>query len=209
MKVFTMVLVFIGLCLTSFKSQDYLTSPTVYLSEFGSLVKIFKEENQTFNYLALFYFLVSGPVQFSVSILFDILLVRKAKQILRSKREFVERNAPNIDRLTAVELAKIKKFKEKEKSLNKMLLFNFIIFSICRVPELLLYNSYYIIKMTQPDAMLNICFQNDICLLVADAIKYLYLLSYSLNIFFHYKFNKTFKLAFKHLFSRKKSKNII
>lgn len=138
----------------------------------------------------LIHYLLNDAILLFFNLTVDILLVKIIKKDLSAKKVLLVKlnNGGDDEKQTE----KYNNIIEAEKNTNKMIIYTFMMYLICRFPELLLY-----IYMILPDLDLN---KSRFMRLVApSAVEYLYVISYTTNIFFYFKFNKKFRSAFKNI----------
>ena len=124
------------------------------------------------------------------------------KKNLKSKRNLLER----LNRLDEKEE---KKISEIETSTNKMVIYSFILNFFCRIPELAFKMFLIVIKYPKFEFNISSSFHFNIfshvhlfcilylCSILDNICQFLYIFNYITNIFFFYKFNRTFREGFK------------
>ena len=109
---------------------------------------------------------------------------------------------------TSTKKKKLEEIQTAQANANKLIIYTFLIYMLCRLPELAFYVFLLFLKSDDVFSLsfTSIC-QTSICYLARNCIQYLYMLSYTTNIFFYYKFNKPFRFGLKLLFKSKKKVN--
>jgi len=85
---------------------------------------------------------------------------------------------------------KMEKIDAAEKNTNRMIIFTLIVYTFCRLPELVCY--FFLIF---PFYSIVLIFSHGP--LIINLIQCLFVLSYSTNFFFYFHFNKSFNEGFK------------
>ena len=127
----------------------------------------------------------------------DILLVRKIKVNLESKRALYlrDKTEQQIDTDPNNIIKDILKELEKaEKAANRMIVFSLVVNFFCRLPELALY-------LIQSIPFYYDYFVFGLFPLLINIIEYLYNISYIFNFLFFFKYNKKFRKSFRNLLS--------
>ena len=134
-----------------------------------------------------------------LNLLVDILLVRIIKRDLKFKKEIIDKlnRSSSAKEKSKSEQAKYKTIIEADKNTNKMIVYSFLLYLICRLPELCLY--FYFIFSNRYNAFVMHSFGP----VAINVVEYMFVLSYSFNLLFYYKFNKNFRDAFKNFFTLK------
>ena len=153
-------------------------------------------------YLPPLYFLHYFFNDFLVLVLnlfIDIKLVSiiksNLKEQLKVKEDLLRIQSPKH----MTKLRKILKYKRKvEKKSNAMIIATLFVYFFCRIPELLGNIFFYYFGLLS--SFENRCAEVSLCYLLDNSIEYLYMLSYSTNIVFYYKFNSFFKKGFRQFF---------
>ncbi len=144
------------------------------------------------------HYLLNDFILLLINLLIDIFLVRHIKYDLNKKKEFLTKSMNQIEDAETKQscMKNINKINAAEANTNRMIIFTLIVYSFCRMPELIVYG--FLINPTYSDS--------DSFLLgplLINIIQYLYVVSYSTNLFFYLKFNSQFKEGFLNLFYSK------
>ena len=149
-------------------------------------------------FIYCFHYILNDFILLLINLIIDIRLVILIRKDLNSKKGFALKNFnQNNHQLNEILKNKLNKTLDEihlaEINTNKMIIYSFILYLFCRLPELCLYfylilcgtNINFIIHSFGPVAI--------------NLVEYIYVLSYSFNLFFYFKFNKNFRDAFKNL----------
>ena len=152
--------------------------------------------NQDKTYLAIYliHFLFNDFILLIANFLVDIFLVKNMRSLLKKKKEFNRKIYHESNKKNQEALSNLKEIKSSEKSTNKMLIYSFVTFFFCRFPELCVY-----LYLATPFYNQTIIY--NFAPMLINIIHYLYILSYSTNLFFYKKFNHYFRDAFYRAFS--------
>ena len=135
-----------------------------------------------------------------VNFIIDIKLVMVIKEDLKKKLRFMTTNESSQGQNSRTESI-LKKKKSVENKSNMMIILNFFTYLLCRVPELL--GKIFFYFSDDPNFTLSgfkSCTLEIFCYLLSNTIEYLYMLSYSFNIFFYYHFISNFRTGFRRIF---------
>jgi hypothetical protein len=148
------------------------------------------------------HYILNDFVILVINLIVDICLVREIKRDVTKKQEFRHKEEVlNNFVKTPSHSETSTDIKKLESKANAMIVMTLVVYLFCRLPELgstfffvyfSMYLNYYKVY----------CFNVNFCYLLSNTIDYLYMVSYSTNIFFYYKFNKNFKRGFKAFFKR-------
>ena len=139
------------------------------------------------------HYLLNDSVLLLLNFVIDLKLFFVIRRDLATKRFNIEQRNSSKSTAGSKSLDDIEK---SESNINKMVIYSFLVYLICRVPELVFYLHLLFIENNQLRYFDYYTFcQISLCYLLINLIQYLYMLSYLTNIFFYYKFNKTFRLA--------------
>ena len=107
-------------------------------------------------------------------------------------------------------LEKLRRLKNVSDQTDRMIIFSLVLNAFYRLPEFFFFIHFYFFKVPESlselqlyQTYLTMC-DMYICELWLSISDFLYLLSYSFNIIFYFKFNKSFRDGFKNLFGLKK-----
>ena len=134
-----------------------------------------------------------------------VVVKRNLGQKLLNKKGLMKGDKSNSEVATRQFLKEEKKKTSVERKMNAMIIINLIIYTFCRLPELIgvfIIFFYHSIENDMPDCQFVL-----MCNLVSDSIEYLYMLSYIFNIFLYFKFTLYFHEGFLNFFVRKSAKN--
>ena len=154
------------------------------------------------HFFYFFHYILNDFVLLTINLTIDILLVKEIKKDLKLKLETKKKTSTNENRLNDF-------LKEKSKIEHKstlMIIFSFIIYLICRLPELVNIFFVYFIHSYNLLTLHNYCSDLRLCYLLSNTIEFFYTLSYMFNIFIYYNFNKNFRNGFKTFFHFKNNK---
>ena len=93
---------------------------------------------------------------------------------------------------------KLYEIAKTERNTNKMIIYSLILYTFCRLPELCLY--LYLIIVSEASSFIYAAFGP----VAINIVEYMYVVSYSFNLLFLFKFNKNVKQTFKSIFSKQK-----
>ena len=91
---------------------------------------------------------------------------------------------------------------EAQKKTDKLIIFSAIVYVLTRLPELLATIFFYFFLLNYAHEFIK-CSTSVFCYFFSNLIEYLYMISYSTNIYFYYKFNRSFEKNFKIFFHLK------
>ena len=143
-----------------------------------------------------------------VNIIIDLFMVKIAKGHLKTKRATV-RNAyyklKNRD-LKAIQMKKLKEVHKSNNNMTKLIVYQLVVYAVCRLPEVIFYLHFTIIDIEKQDVLYwmkysELCYIY-LCPVFINIIQFLFMLSYLSNIYFYFLFNKQFKKGFKYFFTR-------
>lgn len=142
-----------------------------------------------FMIIYLIHYLLNDALFLSLNFIVDILLVIHIRKALNQKKLLLKKlnHKNNQEKYNCILKA--------EHNTNKMLIYTFIMYIICRFPELVLY-----IFLIIPDYDSNKSrFHRLVAPSAISVVQYLYVLAYTTNIFFYFKFNKLFQRSLKNI----------
>ena len=131
-----------------------------------------------------------------INIVIDILLVKLIRRDLRIKLNFsINSLSIKPDHMKKT----LEEVKKAEENTNKMIIFLFLIYFLCRIPELIFSIILLFRFIKIKDTFFKMC-SLTVCQLLNNIIQYTYMLSYITNIFFYIKFNRPFRHGLKCFF---------
>lgn len=149
---------------------------------------------------SLVHYILNNLVFILLNLIIDLLLVLQMRKQLKVKAINAKAFHKSSSRKNSLILSnKLNEILKAETELNKMILYMFLIYLICRLPELfsfLVLKERLLFKVTS-----YIYTARYIYSLQTNIVHFFYLVSYLFNIFFYYKFNKFFRQAFKLTFA--------
>ena len=89
---------------------------------------------------------------------------------------------------------------EAEVNCNKLVIYTGLIYLLFRLPELV--NAavpLYTVSQDQDSFYQFLCIRASLCIYLNNIIQYMYIISYSVNTFFYFKFNKPFRQSVKRI----------
>lgn len=89
-----------------------------------------------------------------------------------------------------------------EEKINRIIVANLMVYTVCRLPELTLMVAIYFFDL-RDTIFEGQCSVLKICYLLSDSIQYLYMISYITNIYFYYRFNSNFEKSLRKLLNLK------
>ena len=126
----------------------------------------------------------------------DVFLISVIRKDIRLKAKFTR----NLDESQSKSAKNDEKLLIIEKKTNQMIAASLIVYTFCRLPELVIavFTHYYrTIKISfffGADVLSVVdCSLMSLCYLLSNIADYLYMISYSTNIYFFYQFNKNFR----------------
>ena len=144
-------------------------------------------QNVAFNFVLLILF----------TLFIDALLVRQTKANLKTKKEFLKRMLKESTGKSRQDLLKqLNDIKQATLIANQLLMFQMAMILFCRAPELLI--QLFMITPLFHDLRIA-----SFGLALTNLAKFFSLIPYLFNFFFYFKFNRSFRIAFKTLFSFK------
>lgn len=180
------------------------------------IVQIMEKPKERAYFLAFYltHYILNDAILLLVNFLCDIFLVIIIRKDLNSKKILFAKfngqqqpssttssSSPNSEQ-SKKEQEKYNSILKAEKNTNKMIVYTFLMYLMCRFPELILY--IFMILPSTDNNKSNTLIRNRFMRLAApsaiNTVEYLYIISYTLNLFFYHKFNKKFQNAFKNLF---------
>ena len=148
----------------------------------------------------IFHYVINDFFLYAFNLIVDILLVRKIRGDLKFKKTFLKENFNKNCNQNSVLLKKfndgLNEIAKAERGTNKLLIYSFFVYTFCRFPELCFYLYILLADKSQQFIM------HTLGPLTINVVEYLYIVSYSFNLFFYFKFNKNFRDAFKNLFGK-------
>ena len=143
----------------------------------------------------LLQYIFNDFVLLLINLIFDIKLVKSIKAGLRQKTKFLHAHETEGESQAKNQKILIQN-QTVEKKANHMILVNLLIYCFCRLPELIA--RFYFVFHHDTDLIYDKssdCSLEIICYLLSNTIQYLYMLSYSFNIFLYYNFITDFRQA--------------
>ena len=150
------------------------------------------------------HYIINDFLLLFVNLAVDFCLVAHIRCDLKKKERFSLKTTKS-----KIEIEKKQKEKiSAENKTNKMIAYQIILFGICRLPELVYYFHFFFLSTEFSGGPVRssyeyYCFYLSLCYLASDLIQYVYIVSYAINAYFFYKFNKPFRHGFKNYFNRK------
>ena len=142
------------------------------------------------------HYAINDGLALLLNLIIDVMLVVHIRSDLSKKLEISGHSGKK-------EIEKKKKEKETtERKMNKMIVYQLILYFFCRLPELVFYAHFLFLKLPTDLTVFDFpyiffCCESSFCSLLLNVIQYVYMVSYSLNVYFMYQFNKTFRTALK------------
>ena len=167
---------------------------------------IVDKNSEWFKVLYLFHYILNDFVLLVANLTVDIFLVREIKAKLRVKKKFnlklLQQTSSSSTETTfntyRSHISKvIEKISETEKNVDKLVIYSFMVYFLFRFPEIITF-IFFTTPFYTEEAMFTFG------PLLINSIEFLYLISYTTNIFFNLKFNKPFRMSFRNLFNIKK-----
>ena len=178
-----------------------LDSPTAFMINSFQLKKFWY-----LSALYLFHYIFNDILLLTVNLIIDIKLVTVIKSDLLEKFRLKANLFEGDSTTRFLKFKNDLKYKKKvENKANSMIIASFVVYVICRLPELLGVLYFYNNSIFSVQAYY--CAKELLCYLIDDSIDYLYMLSYSTNIMFYYKFNSFFQRGFRRFFGLKIKEN--
>lgn len=151
-------------------------------------------ESAWFLYSYIMHYAINDILLLFINFLIDL----KLFIVLRGHLVVKRRNIQLCNLTQAKKLAEIRK---AESNSNKLVIYSFIVYLICRLPELVFYTHLLFVHDNSIDYFDYYTFcESSICYLFVNCIHFLYMLSYLSNILIYYELNKTFRHALKKYF---------
>jgi hypothetical protein len=177
-----------------------------------NMILMFDEplKNWWFFSIYSFHYFLNDVLFLLINFFVDLFLVKNIRQNLKKKKEILKKsfestkaNSQHQQSIQARKsyLKKMEKINAAEKNTNRMIIFTLIVYAFCRLPELFCY--LVLIIQVFPEETIYYTYGP----LMINLIQCMFVLSYSTNFFFYFKFNKTFNEGFKEFFSFIYSKN--
>lgn len=178
----------------------------IYEFNFGSVYKpsmesdypnrfmiTYKKPFNLVHFLYFFHYIFNDLVLWLVNAVIDYCLIIIVKSNLRKKEKISQRMGVNSQ--SAKKKSQLND--EIRNQTNKIIIASLVVYSFCRLPELVAYLFFYFMFYTDGTAS---CYDFYLCYFLANVIEYFYMLSYSANIYLYYQFNKNFRKNFVKLF---------
>ena len=187
-------------CLCKF--FEYTTEPKTNASiEYPSLDIIFQRSSFAFSAAYIVHYVLNDLIILCLNFFIDLLLLLTIRKDLTIKRH----NLVGMTAAVASIDTRLDLINKTEKKTNRMPIYTLIVYVFCRFPELIVYLHLMFIRNLSADQLdydyYSMCLIS-ICILLANIIQYLYMLSYIANLFFYFKFNRSFRRGFKVCFGR-------
>ena len=186
------------------KIFEYRTKGNYYSQlEFPSLnmFDLIESKHWFIVFIYLFHYIFNDFFLLILNLIIDIRLVILVRRDLSTKRRFAIKNfnsnkSSNVSTVLEKNLKKtLDEISVAEKNTNKMIIYSFIVYLLCRLPELCLY--FYLILCDESIVFVI----HSLGPVAINVVECMYVLSYSFNLFFYFKFNKNFRDAFKNFFN--------
>ena len=141
-----------------------------------------------------------------IQMVLDYSLVREIRKGIREKykihKKLIKLNCASFQATTAVKTnqQRIRNIEERTRDdetinkTNKIIIFNFVIYSLCRLPELVAQVIIYCLPFD--NAIWFKCNYMVLCYILLNIIDNLYLISYIFNVYLYCKFNRKFRKNF-------------
>ena len=146
-----------------------------------------------FNVLYVAHFVINDFILLVVNLAIDLLLVVHIRGNLKKKDALtteVGTSQKDVDR-------RLKEKQAAERNTNKLLVYQIIMFILCRFPELTFRIHILFIEniklYSTPFKYPEWCQTQYFCYLLANNVQFLYMISYSANVYFLTKFNRPFR----------------
>ena len=172
-----------------------------------NLFQLFVEEKYFEIVSHISHYIINDFFLLIYNFIIDILLVKKIREDLKHKKHFLHENfnknasSNNENSILKQKLDdNLNDIKKAERGTNKLIIYSLILYCFCRFPELGFY--LYLLFADQEQHFIIGSFGP----LMINLVEYLYVVSYSFNLFFYFKFNKNFRDAFKNIFFKTKKK---
>ena len=99
--------------------------------------------------------------------------------------------------------SQLEEIRSSETNINKLVIYSFLVYLFCRIPELLCYLHLLFVQDLSEYGFDYYSFcQTVTCGLLINSIHFLYMLTYISNFCFYYKFNKIFRQGVKKMFTK-------
>ena len=143
------------------------------------------------------HYIINDLILLLVNLFVDLLLVSHIRKSLKIRELFTAEFGNTKEAI----LKKKKEKKSAESNTNKMIIYQIILIVLCRFPELI-YAFHFFFTQTSTaiyatSQYKNFCVNLLFCSLMSNVIQFVYMISYSVNVYFFIKFNKPFKNALK------------
>ena len=154
-----------------------------------------------FQVLFVGHYIINDLVLSLVNLFFDILLVFAIRDNLRKKERVAKETTSSSSKS---DLDKKKKEKRKaERRTNKLIIYQMILYILCRFPEIVFSSHFFFVDLTPDGDYMTFCITFSFCSFIKNNIQYIYIVSYLFNVYFYYKFNKQFRNGAKDYFHSK------
>ena len=149
------------------------------------------------------HIVLNNLVLFLLNFLIDVLLVVHVRKDLSKKKRSV------VNESTTKSTKKLDDIKKARLDTNRMIVLSLLLFFITCAPELSLELYFVFAKFEAiPYSFTNICMADGLCKLMKSFCRFLYLLSYCVNVLLLYKYNKNIRTALQDLLHLKASKKV-
>ena len=149
-------------------------------------------DHKWFAVIYIMHYFINDGLFFLMTFFVDI------KLFLLVRRDLALKKVNTLFNNSAQESKKLASINKAESEMNKMVVSSFVFYLLCRLPELAFYFHLILLRgfSIQNSEYFIFC-QFSLCSLLMNIIQYLYMISYSTNIFFYFKFNKQFRTGMK------------
>ena len=159
----------------------------------------------------LAHYVLNDFIMVLINLVIDILLVIDIRKNLSHKKKSILKLIKE-NKNSARTKQKLDEIQKSHNDSNKMVIISFILFVLCRFPELAFEVHLATLRVKEDGKYYSFnCLIYNICGLLKDTTQFLYSFSYCLSIFIYYKYNKNFRSAckdqFKKIFKAKKIEN--
>ena len=136
---------------------------------------------------------------FFLNLIFDLCLVVHIRKELSKKKKLILKSSSKKG-----QAKKLKEIKKAHDDTNKMVILSLSLYILSRLPELIFEMHLFIrYEKTTIYAYEYICLVDGFCYLIKDFTRFLYIITYCLNIILYYKYNRNFRLGFRNFFRLK------
>ena len=199
MKSFCFFIFSFSLLSCSCKFFEYLTYDVDQESaEYPELVIKWISNSAAVISIYVVHYLLNDLVLLLLNFVIDLKLFLVVRRNLAAKKENLMNKSEKNDRSLPT---KLKEIKNSMTNSNKLVIYSFLVYIFCRLPELVAYMHVLFLRSDSKHVFSYWDFCGDsLCALVVNVIHYLYMISYITNSVFYYKFNQKYRQAFHRLF---------